>query len=140
MAPTSHALADEKYVSFTTFRRNGEPVPVAVWIAALPDGTFGFTTGGDSWKVRRLRNDPRVRVQASNVRGVVRSGATVYEGTAVALDGDDPTHQQIERAIAGKYGLVFRLVQFSGWVQSKFRPHGAADAAIHITLDTVDRS
>lgn len=136
MAPITHPLADEKYVSFTTFRRNGDPVPVAVWIAALPDGSFGFTTGGDSWKVKRLRNDARVQVRASNVRGVVKTGAPVYVGTAVALNGDDPRYQQIEEAIARKYGLMFRLVQFSGWMQSKFRPHGAADAAIRITLET----
>jgi PPOX class probable F420-dependent enzyme len=136
MAPTSHPLAAEKYVSFTTFRRNGDPVPVAVWIAELPDGSFGFTTGGDSWKVKRLRNNARVRIQASNVRGVVKPGASVYEGTAIAFTGDDPAYLQIEAAVASKYGLMFKLVQFSGWVQSKFRPHGAADAAIRITLDT----
>jgi PPOX class probable F420-dependent enzyme len=135
MAPTSHRLADEKYVSFTTFRRNGDPVPVAVWIAALPDGSFGFTTGGDSWKVKRLRNNPRIRVQASNLRGVVKTGAPVYEGTAVVLSVEDAGYREIDEAIARKYGLTFRLVQFSGWVQSKFRPHSAADAAIRITLD-----
>jgi PPOX class probable F420-dependent enzyme len=128
-------LADEKYVSFTTFRRNGDPVPVAVWIAALPDGCFGFTTGGDSWKVKRLRNNPRIRLQASNLRGVVKTGAPVYEGTAVVLSVEDAGYQEIDEAIARKYGLAFRLVQFSGWVQSKFRPHSAADAAIRITLD-----
>lgn len=135
MAPTSHPLADEKYVSFTTFRCNGDPVPVAVWIAALPDGSFGFTTGGDSGKVKRLRNNPRIRVQASNLRGVVKTGAPVYEGTAVVLGVEDAGYQEIDEAIARKYGLTFRLVQFSGWVQSKFRPHSAADAAIRITLD-----
>lgn len=135
MAQTSHPLADEKYVSFTTFRRTGDPVPVAVWIAALPDGTFGFTTGGDSWKVKRLRNDPRVQIRASNVRGVVKPGSTVFEGTATVVGGDDPHYAVIEQAIGRKYGMMFRLVQFSGWVQSKFKPHGAADAGIRITLD-----
>ncbi len=135
MASSSHPLADEKYVSFTTFRRNGDPVPVAVWIAPLPDGTFGFTTGGDSWKVKRLRNNPKVLVQASNVRGVVKPGVPVFEGTAEAVTGNDPAYMQIETAIAHKYGLMFKLVKLSGWVQSKFRPHGAADAAIRITLE-----
>jgi len=83
-------------VSFTTFRRNGDPVPVAVWIAALPDGSFGFTTGGDSWKVKRLRNNPRIRVQASNLRGVVKTGAPVYEGTAVVLSVEDAGYQEID--------------------------------------------
>lgn len=136
MTSSPHPLAGEKYVSFTTYRRNGDPVSVAVWFAALPDGSFGFTTGGDSWKVKRLRNDPRVVVRASNVRGVVKPDAVAYEGTAIALAGDDPGFAEIERAVARKYGFMFSLVRFSGWVQSKFRPHSAADAAIRVTLTT----
>lgn len=135
MASTSHPLADEKYVSFTTFKRNGDPVPVAVWFAQLPDGSFGFTTGGDSWKVKRLRNNSRVLVQASNVRGVVKPGAPVFEGTAAAIASGDPDYAPIEAAVAQKYGFMFKMVQLSGWVQSKFRPHGAADAGVRITLD-----
>ncbi len=135
MASSSHPLADEKYVSFTTFRRNGDAAPTAVWIAELSDGSFGFTTGGDSWKVKRLRNNSRVRVQASNVRGVVKPGSPVFEGTATAVTGSDPMYTQIEQAVGRKYGLMFKMVKFSGWVQSKIRPHGAADAGIRITLD-----
>jgi uncharacterized protein len=135
MTSGSHPLARAKYVSFTTFKRNGDAVPVAVWFAELPDGGFGFTTGGDSWKVKRLRNDPRVRVQISNVRGVVSPGTEPFHGSATVVDATDPTYAVIEHAIARKYGLMFRFVQFSGWVQSKFRPHAAADTAIHVILD-----
>ena len=134
MASSSHPLANEKYVSFTTFKRNGDPVATAVWLAPLPDGSFGFTTGGDSWKVKRLRNNPKVLVQASNVRGVVKPGAPVFEGTAEAVSGNDPVYIQIEKAVAHKYGLMFKLVKLSGWLQSKFRPNGAADSGVHITL------
>jgi hypothetical protein len=45
-----------------------------------------------------------------------------------------PGYRKIEEAIAGKYGFMFKMVQLSGWVQSKFRPHGAADAGLRITL------
>ena len=31
--PTFNALADEQFVSLTTFRRDGTPVPTPVWIA-----------------------------------------------------------------------------------------------------------
>jgi len=135
MTSGSHPLARAKYVSFTTFKRNGDAVPVAVWLAELPTGGFGFTTGGDSWKVKRLRNDPRVRVQISNVRGVVAPGTEIFEGPATVVDSSDPAYAEIERAIARKYGLMFRFVQLSGWVQSKFRPHAAADTAVHVILD-----
>lgn len=131
---STHPLADARYVSFTTFRRNGDPVAVAVWFAELPDGSFGFTTGGDSWKVKRLRNDPRVRVQRSDVRGRVQPGAVVHEGTAAVIDGSDPRFREIERAIAAKYGFMYRMVQLSGWVQGLVRRSSAGDAAIRVSL------
>ena len=34
----THPIADARYVSFTTFRRNGTPVATLVWIALLGDG------------------------------------------------------------------------------------------------------
>ena len=31
-------ISDEKYVSFTTYRKNGEPKPLPIWIVDLGDG------------------------------------------------------------------------------------------------------
>ena len=56
-------IADENYVALTTFRKNGERKNTPIWIADLGDGTIGFTTSKDSWKVKRIGNDPRVELQ-----------------------------------------------------------------------------
>ena len=63
-------LARERYVSLATFRRNGAEVRTPIWFAVV-DQRLWMMTGGDSGKVKRLRNDPRVRVAPSDVRGIV---------------------------------------------------------------------
>ncbi|MGI9579008.1 MAG: pyridoxamine 5'-phosphate oxidase family protein [Microthrixaceae bacterium] len=63
------SIGDEKYVSLTTFTKDGRPKPTPVWIATLGGGKIGFTTQADSWKSKRMRNTPSVLVQASDMRG-----------------------------------------------------------------------
>ena len=56
-------LADERFVSLTTFRRSGQPVSTPVWVGRDGDALVVLTPSG-SGKVKRLRADPRVEVQA----------------------------------------------------------------------------
>jgi hypothetical protein len=58
VAPTL-GLAGEQFVSVTTFRRDGTPVPTPVWIAQDGDALV-VTTPAGTGKVKRLRHDPRV--------------------------------------------------------------------------------
>ena len=101
------AIADEKYVLITTVRKNGDTVSSPVWIAPLPDGSAGFTTEDGSGKVKRIRNNPQVTLQACNVRGKVKTGAPVVQATAEVLLGADA--QPVRDAIAGKYSLMVQL-------------------------------
>ena len=58
------ALADEKYILLTTFRRDGTPVATPVWAVPLDDGKIGFWTSSGSGKAKRLAHTERVTVQA----------------------------------------------------------------------------
>jgi PPOX class probable F420-dependent enzyme len=52
-------LGDEKFVSLATFKRNGDAVTAPMWIVG--DGVrLSVWTPADSWKVKRVRRDPRV--------------------------------------------------------------------------------
>ncbi|WP_395159675.1 pyridoxamine 5'-phosphate oxidase family protein, partial [Ilumatobacter sp.] len=53
MPSSTVAISDAKFVSLTTYKKDGTPKPLPVWIAALPDGRVGFTTSGESWKAKR---------------------------------------------------------------------------------------
>ena len=64
------ALDHEKYISLATFRKSGKEVATPVWFAASEERLWVFTAGS-SGKVKRLRNSPRAKVAACNMRGRV---------------------------------------------------------------------
>lgn len=120
------AIADEKYVSLSTLRRNGDPVPTPVWAVGLPDGRLGVWTNGASHKIKRLGNDHRVTVQPCSVRGKVAAGAPLLSGTAeVSRSADDLA--LVRRGISKKYGVV-------GWVSIHLRLDRSNDTAVLVTL------
>jgi len=125
-------LATERYVLLTTFRKNGQAVATAVWIAALADGSLGFTTGGDSGKVKRIRNSPRVLLQPCDVRGRVATGSTATEATARVVKGAECA--PVTKAIRKKYSYQYVLVDLSGRISAVFRRRRVADAGVIITV------
>jgi len=125
-------LAAERYVLLTTFRKNGEGVATAVWIAALADGSLGFTTGGDSGKVKRIRNSSRVLLQPCDMRGRITAGSTATEATARTVEGADCA--PVAKAIRKKYSYQYVLVDLSGRFSALFRRRRVADAGVIIII------
>lgn len=74
-----------RYVSLTTYRRDGTPVATPVW--HVPTGNeLLIVSEASSGKVKRIRRDGRVVVTACNIRGRVRPDAMSASGTARLLD------------------------------------------------------
>jgi PPOX class probable F420-dependent enzyme len=97
-------LPHSTYVSLTTFRRTGQPVPTPVW--AAPDGDdLVVWTRADSGKVKRLRHTARVTVAPCDVRG--RLTGPVVEATAGFVDRAD--WPAALAALHRAYGWRFRL-------------------------------
>jgi uncharacterized protein len=105
--PTT-ALGDERFVSLTTFKRNGDGVATPMWIGRDGTGLFVWTPA-DSWKVKRVRNNPRVQLVPSSRMGKVREGAVPVEATARVVD-DPATVDRLRGLIQQKYGLGFHVV------------------------------
>ncbi|HLK32973.1 MAG TPA: PPOX class F420-dependent oxidoreductase [Terriglobales bacterium] len=61
-------LTGKKYLSLATFRKNGRPVRTPLWFAEQ-DGKLYVMTRSDSWKYKRIRNNPRVLVAPCTMRG-----------------------------------------------------------------------
>src|SRR5277367_5408357 len=98
-------ISDEKYVASTTYRRSGAAVPTQTWICALDGSRVGFWTSSASGKYKRLRNNPRIALQASDARGRVKAGSKSVEGTAeLVTSGAD--FDAIQRGIRSKYGVM----------------------------------
>ena len=130
-------LGAARYISLTTYKRDGTPVATPVWVAPSDHG-YVLTSGPETWKARRLRRDPRVRVQACDGRGRVKPGAAIYTGTGTVKD-DAASVAAAEAAIHGKYGWQFRFAQAFVWVQRVLhlaRPQGGA--AIELSLHPGD--
>lgn len=110
-----------RYVSLTTFRKNGTGVATPVWYAVEGEVLYAWTRS-DSWKVKRLRNDPRIVAQVCDVRGNVAEGAARVEGAARLLEGDEL--RRVRKLLARKYTWQFWLVDWPAMVaRLGKRPH-----------------
>ena len=101
-------LGDEPFVALTTYRRNGESVTTTVWVARDGDALIVLTPE-DSYKVRRVRNNPRVRLTPSTRTGRVKGGGPAADGTAEVI-ADPAGVQQLRDLIRRKYGWEYRIV------------------------------
>jgi PPOX class probable F420-dependent enzyme len=69
-------FAGHKYLNLETFKKSGEGVKTPVWFAADPSTTLDSSgaklylyTIGVSGKVKRIRNNPRVKIAPCNMSG-----------------------------------------------------------------------
>lgn len=103
-------LGTPRYIRFTNFKRSGTPVSTPVWFAPFGDG-WVFSSAPNVGKVKRLRNNPAVEITACDVRGRVKPGTPVFEGTARLLDESE--HPAAERAMSKRYGWQWSLLRTS---------------------------
>jgi PPOX class probable F420-dependent enzyme len=107
------ALGAEPFVDLVTFRRDGRPVHTPVWVST--DGARLFvSTFGDSGKVKRARNDPRVAVAACDGPGALLPGAWYVMGRAELLDRSE--FRAGVRAHRRKYGTHFAIMWPARWL------------------------
>jgi PPOX class probable F420-dependent enzyme len=107
VTPTFAELAKSQYILLTTFTKDGKPKPVPIWAAADGDRLLVITVG-DSWKVKRIRNTPRVTLATCTMRGQPTSEAV--DGTAAILDKSQTG--AVYDAIGRRYGIVGKVFNF----------------------------
>lgn len=107
MAATFDEVSKAQYVLLTTFTKDGRPKPTPIWIARDGDRALVITEK-NSWKVKRIRNTPRVTLAVCDMRGKVK-GETIE---AVATVLDDSQTERVYQAINERYGLVGRIFNF----------------------------
>lgn len=109
-------LADETYVNLETFKRDGEGVKTPVWVAPL-DGNMVIFTDGTSYKVKRVRRNPKARVAACDARGGHNGPWTDATCTVVT---DPDREARAYEALHAKYGLQMRTVDFFSWLFGRY--------------------
>src|SRR4051812_47045270 len=108
------AIGDEKYILFTTYRRNGTPVATPTWVVRLEDGSFGFWTSSGSGKAKRLAHTARVAVQPCDGRGRVKAGTQPVGATARLATG--PELEAVRARIVAKYGFMTKITKLLGTI------------------------
>ncbi len=104
----------QNYLNLETFRKNGQGVPTPVWFVEQ-DGLIYVRTMDGSGKVKRVRNNGRVRVAPCSARGDVK-GEWV-EGQARLIDAAKA--EQVDRLLQKKYGLQKRLFDLFGGINKR---------------------
>ena len=102
------AIAGQKYISLTTFRKNGVGVSTPVWFGEDGDKLYVMTRS-DMGKAKRIRNNPRVRVAPCTIRGKVTGPE--FEALARILPQEEHAHarQVINRKYwAARLPLIWR--------------------------------
>ena len=105
-------FAKAKYFSLETFRKTGVGVRTPVWFAEDPTQrpltAFYVYTLPDSGKVKRIRNNSKVRIAPCTMRGDLR-GAWV-DARARLCEGAEV--QKGQELLNQKYGLPKRIGDF----------------------------
>jgi uncharacterized protein len=105
--PTFEEVAGSEYILLTTFTKDGRPKPTAIWAAPAGDRLVVITQES-SWKVKRIRNTPRVTIAVCD-RGGKPKGEPV-EATAAILDKS--ANGATYAAIGNRYGVIGKTFNF----------------------------
>lgn len=123
--PEIERLGTGKYLSLTTFKKDGSAVATPVWVARDGDELV-VITDATSGKAKRIRNNASVRLAPCDMRGQV-TGSSV-DGSAQLTDstGTKSVAAQVKR----KYGLAFSAI---GWME-KLRRRSSDWVGIRIRI------
>ncbi len=108
------SLSGEKYIVLETYKKNGEAVRTPVWFVE-DDGTVYVRTGTKTGKMKRLRNNGRLKLAASNGRGVPKGPWLDAKYDKV----DRAEWRRVTDQMNKKYGLQWRMIGILHRLQGK---------------------
>jgi len=97
-------LKGHKYCVLVSYRKNGQPMPSPLWFG-VADGKLYFNTSATGFKVKRIANNPEVRVAPCTTRGKPLGPPFVGRARLVP-ESEAPA---AERALQSNYGLGRRI-------------------------------
>jgi PPOX class probable F420-dependent enzyme len=109
-------LGAERYVSITSFRRDGTSVATPVWVVAAA-GRLYVWTGSRTGKARRIRNNPDVTLAPCTARGTVTG--PVVTARAVIVPAEE--RPEVWSLLLAKYRLQLRAIVLVERMQKPLR-------------------
>ena len=124
--PDVERLARGKYLSLTTFKKDGSAVATPVWVARDGDELV-VITDATSGKAKRIRNNGRVVLAPCDMRGKV-TGPSV-DGLARLTDSTETEY--VAAQIKRKYGLTYTVI---GLMEKLRRRESSGSVGIRIEV------
>lgn len=118
MSRNLNQLKEVQHISIKTFRKDGTSAATPVWFLEN-NSKFYICTGGGSYKVRRIRNNPKVEIAASDSSGNLRG--EYFEGKARVMAADETS--QIYSLFRKKYSAFRMWHVLFNLVKSKEKKH-----------------
>ncbi len=128
-----NALFPGRYLSVTSFRRDGSGVATPVWFVS--DGRRLFAlTDLHSAKIKRIRRNPRVLVAACRVDGKLRREPVPARVEVLTATTE---LERVQKLLLERYRISYRLVMLIYRLGRRLRgrPSVADGAALAITVD-----
>ncbi|MCI0559533.1 MAG: PPOX class F420-dependent oxidoreductase [Nitrososphaera sp.] len=116
-------FANQNYLNLESYRKSGEPVLTPMWFAEN-DGILCVYSLANVGKVKRIRNNPRVRIVPCDIRGKPKGMWVEAKARIVDAAEAERGHEFLNQ----KYGQWKKL----GDVFSKLRKRERVVIAIHL--------
>jgi uncharacterized protein len=121
-----------KYLSLTTYRKDGSSVATPVWF--VDDGERYYAiTSASSYKVQRIRRNPSVAIAECTATGKLRESPVPAHAELLP----ENEYERIDRLMAVKYRvdriLVLPIYRLALKLQHK--PYGGEEAYLALTPD-----
>jgi PPOX class probable F420-dependent enzyme len=131
------ALFPGRYLSVTSFKRDGTGVATPLWFVSDGQRLFAFTDL-HSAKVKRIRHDPHVLVASCWVNGKLRREPVSACAEVLTADAD---LERVQKLLLARYRVSYRVVMLFYRLGRRLRgQQSVADgAALAITLESGTR-
>ena len=100
-------FSSQKTISLETYKKNGDPVKSPVWVIE-ENGMLYVRSDPKSWKIKRIRKNPSVRLAPCTMSGKVKGDW--LKGEAHFVDGEGT--KQVLKLFNKKYGLMIKILNF----------------------------
>ena len=116
-------FANQRYVNLESFRKNGQGIRTPLWFVEA-QGVLYMRTPAQSAKVKRIRNNPHVRIVPSDMRGNPKGVWIDGEATLIEAAEAEWVNQLVKR----KYGLFKWLID----IRSRLKRTAYVVIAVHV--------
>lgn len=102
-------FAKQKYLNLETYRKNGVAMSTPVWF--VQDGNILYVrTIANSGKVKRIRNNPAVKIAPCTVNGTLLAD---WRQASAREVNDLEMHRKVDHLLGKKYGLMKMMFALS---------------------------